>query len=67
MVVQMKILSCDGRLLEVRDAGPVVFRLKARDVPIKPAGGMRLVEDSEARALLRSLIDSKLYEGGRVE
>lgn len=61
----MKLLSCDGKLLEVRDAGPIIFRLTARDVPIKPAG-WRLMEDGEARALLRRLIDSEMYDGGKV-
>jgi hypothetical protein len=63
----VRFVSCNGKLLEVREAGPVIFRLTARDVPIKPAGGLRLMEDSDARALLRRLIDSELYEGGRVD
>jgi len=62
----MKLVTCDGRLLEVRDAGPVVFRLRARSVPIK-VNGSRLHEDDAARDLLRALLETGLYDGGRVE
>lgn len=57
----MKVLTCDGRTLEVRDAGPVRFRMMAREAPIK-AHGCRVVEDVEARALVRKLIDSGLHD-----
>jgi hypothetical protein len=50
----MKLLRCDGRLLEVRDVGPVIFRLAATAVPLK-LHGWRLMEDAEARELIRSL------------
>lgn len=62
----MKLLFCDGETLEVRDVGHVIFRLKKRGVPLKPAGGYQILEDGEARAKLRELIDSELYEGGKV-
>lgn len=61
----MKLLVCDGRLLEVRDAGPVLFRLTARDVPIK-LNGCHLLEDTAAREQLRALLSLGLYDGGRV-
>ena len=60
----MKIIHCDGHELTVRDAGPIIFRLTARTVPIK-VNGWSLVEDEDARRLLRDLIDTKLYTADR--
>lgn len=60
-----KLIHCDGRTLEVRDIGPVLFRLRARDVPIK-RNGYEILEDDEARRVLRDLLDGGLYEGGAV-
>ena len=57
----MKLVHCDGRTLTVRDAGPVVFRMVARDAPIK-VNGWRLLEDDDARALLRELLALKMYD-----
>lgn len=57
----MKLIACDGRRLEVRDVGPVIVELRAPGVPIK-AHGTRVVEDAEARALLRELLATGLYE-----
>jgi hypothetical protein len=57
----LKIIHCNGRELTVRDAPPPIFRLRANSVPIK-LNGWRLMEDAEARLLLRELLDSKLYE-----
>lgn len=61
----MKLIHSNGRTLEVRDAGPVVFRLTARDVPIK-VNGYYLLEENPARDLLRDLLASGCYDGGRV-
>ncbi len=61
----MKYVECDGRHIEVRDVGEVIFRLTTSGIPIK-AHGTRLMKDDDARALLRELIDSGLYEGGKV-
>jgi hypothetical protein len=33
----LKLVRCNGRELEVRDVGPVIFRLPARGTPIKLA------------------------------
>ena len=62
----MKLIHSTGAVLEVRDLGPVVFRLRAGRVPIK-VNGYRVLEDAAARDLLRELLDSGLYEGGRVD
>lgn len=61
----MKLIHSDGRELTVRDAGPVIFRLRARDVPIK-LNGCHVVDDDEARRELRELLDLGLYDGGTV-
>ena len=50
----MKLLTCNGRELEVRDVGPVVYRLLAGDVPIKLHGRF-VLDDDAARDLLREL------------
>ena len=61
----MKLVHCDGRTLEVRDLGPVIFRLTAGHIPIK-VNGHRIMDDGEARDLLRDLLSSGIYDGGRV-
>ncbi len=61
----MKYVECDGRHLEVRDVGDIIFRLTTTGIPIK-AHGTRLMKDDEVCALLRELIDSGLYKGGKV-
>ena len=62
----MKLIHSNGAVLEVRDVSPVIFRLRAGRVPIK-VNGYRIVEDGAARELLRELLATGLYEGGRVE
>ncbi len=62
----MKLIHSNGAILEVRDLGPVVFRLRAATVPIK-VNGYRMIEDDAARGLLRELLACGLYEGGKVE
>ncbi len=62
----MKLIYSNGALLEVRDLGPVVFRLRAGRVPLK-YNGYRILEDEAARDLLRELLATGLYEGGKVE
>ncbi len=62
----MKLIHSTGAVLEVRDAGPVIFRLHAGEVPIK-VNGYRLLDDEPARDLLRDLLATGWYEGGRVE
>lgn len=57
----MKLVHCDGRILTVRDAGPVIYELRAPGVPLKPCGWF-LLEDDAARDQLRILRDSGLYE-----
>ena len=50
----VKLLTSNGRELEVRDVGPVVYRLVAGDVPIKLHGRF-VLDDDAARDLLREL------------
>ena len=61
----MKLIHSNGKLLEVRDVGPVVFRLRAGEIPIK-VNGHHLMEDDAARDLLRELLATGWYEGERV-
>lgn len=58
-----KLIMCDGKTYTVHDMGALMVRLARREggPPIK-AHGTRIVEDGEARAELRELIDSGLYE-----
>lgn len=62
----MKIIHSTGRILEVRDVGPVIFRLTAGAVPIK-VNGWSIIDDEAARETLRGLLDTGLYVGGRVD
>ncbi len=62
----MKLIHSTGRVLEVRDVGPVIFRLTAGAVPIK-VNGYHIVNDDAARETLRGLLETELYLGGRVE
>lgn len=63
----MKLLTGNGKLLEVRDVGPVIFRLVARrgGAPIK-FNDSRVIDDGAAREILRELVDTGAYDGGRV-
>ena len=56
----MKLVRGTGALLEVRDVGPVLIRLRAGAVPIK-VNGYRIVSDEEARDQLRVLLATGLY------
>lgn len=49
-----KLLWGDGRTLEVRPIGDIVYRLAARRVPIK-LNGYLVLEDEDARELCRQL------------
>lgn len=60
----MKLVVGNGRILEVRDVGPVVYRLRAGDVPIK-FHGFRLMEDDDARDAVRAARDTGLYREER--
>lgn len=51
----MKMIHSNGRELTVRDAGPVLMRLRAGPAPIK-CNGWNLLEDDEARDLVRRLL-----------
>ena len=63
----MKLVKCDGKLLEVRDCGPVIYRLKAvpGGLPIK-VNGYHIMEEGAARDLLRDLLALGEYEGSKV-
>lgn len=47
----MKLLRGDGRTLEVREVGQVVYRLTASHFPIK-FHGWRIADEAEAREVL---------------
>ena len=59
----MKLLVGNGRTLEVRDLSPILIQIRARanGPPIK-VNGCRLMEDEEAREILRELIGSGWYD-----
>lgn len=59
----MKLVVCDGRSLTVRDVGPVLLELRARSggPPLK-LYVRSVVEDAEARALVRAQLDLGLYD-----
>lgn len=48
------LITSNGRELEVRELGPIVYRLQARRVPIK-CHGAHILDDSAARELCRAL------------
>lgn len=54
MELNLKLLWSNGRVLEVRPVGDVVYRLEARRIPIKLHGN-HVLEDDEARELCRQL------------
>ncbi len=57
----MKLVRSNGRALEVRDVGEIVFRLVARGrapLPIVDA----IEDDAAARERLKALISSGFYE-----
>ena len=56
-----KLICCDGSKYEVWDLGALMVRLRHTGKPI-PHRGTRIVEDGEARAELRKLLDSEMYE-----
>lgn len=62
----MILIFCNGKELTARDAGPVLFRLTADTTPLKPHG-FHLMEEPAARRLLRELLNSGLYTGGKVD
>lgn len=62
----MKLVYSNGRVLEVRDAGPVLMRLRAGTCPIR-FNGYHLLEDEAAREQLRDLLASGLYERDALE
>ncbi len=61
----MKLIHSTGAVLEVRDVGPVIFRLRAGAAPIK-RNGWEIVDNDAAREILRELLALGIYEGGRV-
>lgn len=61
----MRWLRSSGRVLEVREVGPVVMRLEANGRAPLPL--IDVVEsDEEARARLRGLLASGLYERAEI-
>lgn len=59
----MKLIRCDGARYEIWDLGTLLVRLQMRPdgAPIR-AHGTRVVEDEEARAELRALLDTGAYD-----
>lgn len=59
----MKLLRGNGTEVTVRDVGPVLARVIQRPggPPIK-FNGYRIVDEDEARAVLRKLINAGLYD-----
>ena len=59
----MKLITSNGEELSVRDVGPVILCLKrkAGGLPIK-LNGTFLLEDDEARNVIRKQLDLKLYD-----
>lgn len=62
----MKLIVSNGKHLEVRDVSDVIFRLTANSIPINKHGYF-LLEDNEARDLLRELLNTNFYEGGKID
>lgn len=62
----MKWLRSNGVVLEVRDVGPVIFRLASPDKRTMIAHRDEVLDDDVARAVLRELLETGLYEGGKV-
>jgi hypothetical protein len=60
----MKLVICDGRKLEVFDVGAAVYRLSAGATPIRLHGHF-LLEDDEARDLVRDLAKAQQRRGDR--
>ncbi len=62
----MKYVHCAGSVLEVRDAGPVRYRMQAtEDMPL-PIVTHRFMSDDEARALIMELREQG-YAGNNVK
>jgi hypothetical protein len=54
----MKLVRSNGRALEVREVGEVIFRLAALRGPIK-CNGSFVLDDGEARELCRELAKAR--------
>lgn len=57
----MKLLRSNGRHLEIYDLGPLLMRISTINLPIKE-NGWKVIDDDQARAKVRALIDSDLYD-----
>ena len=57
----MKLIKSNGRILEIYDIGPLRMRITKINLPIKE-NGWQMVEDDIARARIREIIDSDLYD-----
>ena len=44
----VKLVISNGRVLQVREVGPVIFRLQARGTPLK-LHGWQIIDDDAAR------------------
>lgn len=62
----MKLIACDGRELKVYDLGPIVMRVSVRagGPPIK-LNGYRVMSDDDARATVRTILETGHYDSGR--
>lgn len=57
----VKLIHCNGKELTIRDTGPVIFKLTAKDTPIRSDEPWRVVDDETARVILRELLALKIY------
>ena len=54
----MKLLTGNGKTLEVRDVGPVIMRIIARAIPIK-FNRIEVLEDDAARVEVKRVIEAR--------
>ncbi len=52
----VKLMTCNGRELTVRDCGPILMRLAAQPGGMVRRHGTQVLSDDDARAVVRSLL-----------
>ena len=62
----MKLLRSNGRELTVRDVGPVIFRLTTERGGLPLPCHDAILEDDETKNILRDLLATGRYNGGKV-
>lgn len=61
----MKLLVGNGKVLEVRDVGPIIMTVRARAVPIK-FNRVEVLEDGAAREELRRVTSARDEAGMKI-